>query len=209
MNNELIEAISDLEEDKALQLVKTELDNGAQPLSILDACQAGVSIVGDRYEKQEYYLPELMMAGELLKEISDIVKPLIASTESNESEKGKIVIGTVRGDIHNIGKDVVIFMLEANGYDVYDLGVDVPEEKFVEAVREIKPQLLGLSGLLTAIFPVFKSTIDAIKDAGLRDEVKIVIGGGQVDEKVMEYTGADGYSDVAVTAVEYAKKWVK
>jgi 5-methyltetrahydrofolate--homocysteine methyltransferase len=99
-------------------------------------------------------------------------------------------------------------MLEANGYNVYDLGVDVPEEKFVEAVREIKPQMLGLSGLLTAIFPVFKSTIDAIKDAGLRDKVKIVIGGGQVDAKVMEYTGADGYADLAVTGVALAKKWV-
>ena len=208
MNDELVKAISELEEDKALSLVNEALDSDADPLSILDACQTAVAIVGDRFEKNEYYLPELMMAGEMLREISELVKPKISSDESERSEAGKIVIGTVRGDIHNIGKDIVIFMLEANGYSVYDLGVDVPEEKFVEAVRDLKPQMLGLSGLLTSVFPVFKSTIDAIKDAGLRDKVKIVIGGGQVDEKVMEYTGADGYADLAVQGVTLAKQWV-
>ena len=209
MNNELIDVISGLDDERAVRMVNEALNNGAEPLSILSACQSAMAIVGDRYEKGEYYLPELIMAGEVLKEISEIVKPRMSGSESEDKDAGKIVIGTVRGDIHNIGKDIVIFMLEANGYDVHDLGVDVPEEKFVEAVREIKPQMLGLSGLLTAAFPVFKSTIDAIKDAGLRDEVKIVIGGGQVDEKVMEYTGADGYASLAMTGVTLAKEWVK
>ena len=209
MNRELVEAISELDEDKALQLVNEAIEGGADSLSILGDCQSAMAIVGDQYEKGDFFLPELIMAGEILKQISGIVKSRTPNSEFDGGKRGKIVIGTVRGDIHNLGKDIVIFMLEANGYDVYDLGVDVPEEKFVEAVKNIKPQMLGLSGLLTSVFPTFRSTIDAIKDAGLREGVKIVIGGGQVDEKIMEYTGADGFAPLAMTGVSLAKEWVK
>ncbi|MDR1027907.1 MAG: cobalamin-dependent protein [Clostridiales Family XIII bacterium] len=208
MNQELIDAIAELDEEKALRIMNQALAEGTPPLEILNAGQIAMSVVGERFEKQEYYLAELMMAGELLKQISDIIKPKMNASEAEVNPKGRIVIGTVRGDVHNIGKDIVVFMLEMNGYDVYDLGVDVPEEAFLKAVREIDPGMVCLSGLLTTIFPVFRSTIEALEKAGLRNRVKIAVGGGQVDEKVREYTGADGYGSLAVTAVTLANQWM-
>ncbi|MDR1028242.1 MAG: cobalamin-dependent protein [Clostridiales Family XIII bacterium] len=208
MNDELIRAISELDEDRAVLLANKALDDGESPTDILDDCNAAMAIVGDRFEKNEYYLAELMMSGEILERISGIVKPRVEASGTNGKEKGRIVIGTVRGDVHNIGKDIVIFMLEVGGYTVYDLGIDVPEEKFVQAIREKNPQMVCLSGLLTAVFPVFRSTIDAIKEAGLRDRVKIAVGGGQVDDKVLAYTGADGYGSVASMAVTLANQWI-
>jgi methanogenic corrinoid protein MtbC1 len=212
MNKELIKAISELEEDKALQMVREILDKGEDPLSILEDCQAATGIVGERFQKGEYYLPELIMSGEVLKHISDIVKPKLQAQQKtpggSEGKKGKIVLGTVRGDIHNIGKDIVGFMLEANGYEVHDLGVDVPEEKFVQAIQEVNPQVVGLSGLLTSIFDSMRSTVEAIKKAGLRERVKVMIGGGQLDERVKDYVGADGFGTVAITALTLAKQWI-
>jgi 5-methyltetrahydrofolate--homocysteine methyltransferase len=208
MNDKLVKVIADLDAETAVKIVKEALDSGVSPMDILGDCQAAMAIVGDRFEKKDYYLVELMMAGDVLKQISDIVKPRLNGEGNNSSYKGRIVIGTVRGDVHNIGKDIVIFMLEASGYEVYDLGVDVPEEKFVEAIRDKKPQLVCLSGLLTSIFPIFRSTIEAIEAAGLRDQVKILVGGGQVDAKVMEYTGADGYGSVASAAISLANQYI-
>jgi len=209
MNQDLTTAISELEEERALSLVNDELANGCDPMHILGACNEAMAIVGDRFERNEYYLAELMMAGELLKQISDIIRPELQMENPENVAKGPIVIGTVRGDVHNIGKDIIIFMLEANGYKVYDLGVDVPEEEFVRAIREYKPQMLCLSGLLTSIFPVFKTTIEAITEAGLRDQVKIAIGGGQVDERVFISTGADGYGTGASVAITLANQWIE
>jgi 5-methyltetrahydrofolate--homocysteine methyltransferase len=208
MKSELVDVIAELNEEKALEIVNKALDEGENPLSILSACQEAMAVVGERFEKQEYYLAELMMAGELLKQISEIVKPRLNAAGNDSETKGKIVIGTVHGDVHNIGKDIVIFMLEASGYEVHDLGVDVPEADFVEAIREVQPQVVYLSGLLTSIFPVFLSTIEAIKEAGLRDQVKIAIGGGQVDQKVSDYSGADGYGSVASVAIALASEWI-
>jgi len=165
-----------------------------------------MDIVGQRYEKGTYFLPELMLAGEMLTQITDIIKPELAKMPEVKRH-GKVVIGTVAGDIHDIGKNVVSFMLDVNGFDVLDLGVDVPAQKFVEAIGDFEPQVVGLSGFLTLAFDAMKATVDAIKEAGLRDGVKIMIGGGQVNETIQEYVDADAYGRDAMAGVSLAKKW--
>ncbi len=209
MSEDLVKAMSEIREDDAIRLVNEAIANGVDPLSILEDCQEAMNIVGERYEKGEYYLPELMMSGEVLQSISDIVKPLMQANNSEESrKKGRIVLGTVAGDIHDIGKDIVGFMLDVNGFEVYDLGVDVPEEKFVEKVKEVKPQVVALSGFLTVAYDAMKSTVEALKKAGLRDDVKIMIGGGQMTEMVKEHVAADAFGLDAVAAVRLAKEWI-
>jgi 5-methyltetrahydrofolate--homocysteine methyltransferase len=202
-----VSIVAELREDEALQLVKNMLTAGENPLMILEACRKAVEIVGERFEKAEYFLPDLIMAGEILKEITELVKPKMEMIDEVK-RLGKIVIGTVQGDIHDIGKDVVTFMLDANGFDVYDLGIDVPPQAFVEKIREVKPEVVALSGLLTLAFDAMKATIDAITLADLRDHVKIMIGGSQVDERIKEYTKADAYGSDAMAAVSLAKEWV-
>jgi methanogenic corrinoid protein MtbC1 len=211
MNKDLVKAVSEIQEDEALRLVQDAIEKGEKPLDILADCQKAMNIVGERYESREYFLPELVMSGELLQEISDILKPVMQAESSGEgdSKRGRIVLGTVSGDIHDIGKDIVGFMLEVNGFEVQDLGVDVPEERFVEAVKEVKPQVLALSGFLTLAYDSMKSTVEKLKKAGLRDEVKIMIGGGsQIGEKVKDYVAADDYGKNAVEAVRLAKQWI-
>ncbi len=203
----LVSVVADLREDEALQIVKERLAAGENPLMILEASRKAVVIVGERFEKSEYFLPDLVMAGEILKEIAELVKPKMELVDEVK-RVGKIVIGTVQGDIHDIGKDVVTFMLDANGFDVYDLGIDVPPQAFVEKIREVKPEVVALSGLLTLAFDAMKATVDSITLAGLRDHVKIMIGGSQVDERIKEYTKADAYGSDAMAAVSLAKEWV-
>lgn len=203
----LVSILADLREEEALQIVQNQLMAGENPLTILDSCRKAVEIVGERFEKSEYFLPDLVMAGEILKEIAELVKPKMGAVDEVK-RVGKVVIGTVQGDIHDIGKDVVTFMLDANGFEVHDLGVDVPPQTFVEKIREVKPEVVGLSGLLTLAFDGMKATVDAITAAGLRDQVKIMIGGSQVDERIKEYTNADAYGSDAMAAVSLAKEWI-
>ena len=210
MGKALVKAISEMQEDEALKLVNQAINKGDDPAGILADCQEAMKIVGDCYEKQEYFLPELIMSGEMLKKISDIVKPKMQgkTAATGASGKGKVVLGTVRGDIHDIGKDIVGFMLDVNGFEVTDLGVDVPEEKFVEAVKKVKPQVVALSGFLTLAYDSMKSTVEALKKAGLRNGVKIMIGGGQINEMVKDYAGADAYGMDAMAAVKLSKGWI-
>ncbi len=209
MGKELVAAISEIREDDALRMVQEAVDKGENLDSILTDCQAAMNIVGERYEKGDYFLPELIMSGEMLKKISDLVKPKLgaAATAGGAKKKGKVVLGTVRGDIHDIGKDIVGFMLDVNGFDVHDLGVDVPEDKFVEAVKTDKPQVVALSGFLTLAYDSMKSTVDALDKAGLRKGVKVMIGGGQITEMVKDYVKADAFGMDAVAAVRLAKQW--
>ncbi len=207
MSKELVEAISDMREQDALRLTSAMLDRGENPAGVLDDCRAAMALVGKRFEDGQAFVPELVYAGEILREISDLVKPKLA-VATNAPKIGKVVIGTVQGDIHDIGKDIVTFMLDVNGFDVHDLGVDVPPQKFVEAVREFQPQVVGLSGFLTLAFDSMKETVEAIQAAGLRDQVKIMIGGGQVGEEIRMYAGADGFGKDAAVGVSLAKKWV-
>ena len=207
MSKQLVNAIADMREEEALKLVKEMVEGGSGPMAILDAAREAMDLVGQRYEKGTYFLPELMLAGEMLNQITDIVKPELAKLPEIKRH-GKVLIGTVEGDIHDIGKNIVTFMLDANGFDVLDLGVDVPPQKFVEAIQDFQPQVVGLSGFLTLAFDTMKKTIEAIKAAGLRDKVKIMIGGGQINDSIQEYTGADAYGKDAVAGVSLAKRWV-
>ena len=207
MSDKLVNAIADMDEDQALALVQEMLAKGTDPVTILDDCRAAMDVVGKRFEKGEYFIPELILAGEMLKTISAEVRPRIKQA-TTVAKKGKIVVGTVQGDIHDIAKDIVVFMLDVNGYDVKDLGVDVPVQTFVNEVRTWKPDILALSGFLTLAYTSMKETVDAIKAAGLRDKVKIMVGGGTIDKGVCEYAGADDYGQDAMTAVALANKWM-
>jgi 5-methyltetrahydrofolate--homocysteine methyltransferase len=207
MSDKLVRAIADMREEEALKLVKEMVEGGVEPMTILDAAREGMGIVGQRYEAGAYFLPELMLAGEMLSQITDIVKPELAKLPQIKRH-GKVLIGTVKGDIHDIGKNIVTFMLDVNGFDVLDLGVDVSPQRFVEAIRDSGAQVVGLSGFLTLAFDVMKETIDAIETAGLRDKVKIMIGGGQVNEEIRKYAGADAYGRDAMAGVSLAKKWL-
>jgi methanogenic corrinoid protein MtbC1 len=204
---DLVGALADLREQEALALVQARLDAGDDPLAIFDDARRAMEIVGDRFSASEYFIPELVYAGEILKEISALVKPRIAA-DADVPRIGKVIIGTVAGDIHDIGKDIVVFMLDVNGFDVIDLGVDVPAERFVETIRESASSVVGLSGFLTLAFQSMKDTVAAIEDAGLRDEVKIMIGGGPIDAQVQTFTGADAFGRDAMAAVDLAKSWL-
>jgi len=208
MSEQLINAIADMDEEGALALTRELLDRGATPTVILDDCRAAMEIVGKRFEAGEYFIPELILAGEMLKGISAEVKPHMTSAQADVKKLGKVIVGTVKGDIHDIGKDIVVFMLDVNGFEVHDLGIDVPAQAFVEKIAEVKPQVVALSGFLTLAFDSMKETVGAIKAAGLRDQVKIMVGGGTVDEQVCKYAGADAFGADAMAAVSLAKGWI-
>jgi len=206
MAKDLVSTLADLKEEEALRIVEEKLRAGEDPLKILGDARGGMEIVGKRFANSEYFIPDLIYSGEILKEITDLVRPKL--TKAAEVKRlGKVVFGTVAGDIHDIGKDIVVFMLDVNGFEVYDLGVDVPAQKFVEKVKESGAPIVGLSGFLTLAFDSMKETIEAIKAAGLRDGVKIMIGGGQISEEIRKYTGADAFGKDAMTGVTLAKKW--
>ncbi len=206
MINDLVMAIADLKEEEAIGLVKARVDAGQDPLTILEEARRGMEIVGQRFADKEYFVPDLVYSGEILSQISSVAKSRVKDN-SQVKRLGTCVIGTVAGDIHDIGKNIVTFMLEANGFLVHDLGVDVPAAKFVEKTQEIKPEIVALSGFLTCTFKTMKETIETLTYAGLRSQVKIMVGGGQVDEYVKEYTKADGFGTDAITAVRLAKEW--
>jgi methanogenic corrinoid protein MtbC1 len=207
MSGELTKAIAELEENEALRLTREKLDSGEDPQLVLEESRKGMETIGQRFSDGTYFLPELMYSAEILKEITEMVKPKLKGEEQKE-RLGKCIIGTVAGDIHDIGKDIVVFMLDVNGFEVYDLGVDVPPQTFVEKIKETGAPIVGLSGFLTLAFDSMKETVDAIKAAGLRDNIKIMIGGGQIDEDIREYAGADAYGLDAMEAVSLAKGWL-
>jgi 5-methyltetrahydrofolate--homocysteine methyltransferase len=207
MTAELVDAIAEMRDDEAVPLAARLLNTGTPPVDILGACREAMGIVGQRFEEGEYFVPELILAGEMLREISELAKPRLAA--ANDAAKlGRIVLGTVTGDIHDIGKDIVYFMLDVNGFEVHDLGVDVSVATFVDKVRQLQPQILALSGFLTLSYDSMKETVEALADAGIRDSVKVMIGGGTVDEQVREFAGADAFGCDAMAAVTLAKQWV-
>jgi methanogenic corrinoid protein MtbC1 len=206
MAEDLVNALADLKEQEAIKIVKERLNAGEDPFKIMEDARKGMEIVGKRFGDSEYFIPDLVYSGEILKAATELVKPKL--TQAAESKKlGKIIFGTVAGDIHDIGKDIVVFMLDVNGFEVYDLGIDVPVQKFVDKIKETGAPIVGLSGFLTLAFDSMKQTVDAIKTAGLRDDVKVMIGGGQITEEVKKYTGADAYGKDAMAGVTLAKKW--
>ena len=206
MSGDYVNLLADLKENEVLEATKQRIESGEDPLKILEDSRKGMELVGKRFADGEYFLPELVFSGELLKEVTEIVKPHI--TQTLETKKiAKIVLGTVAGDIHDIGLNIVDFMLDVNGFDVTNLGVDVPAEKFVEAVKDTNAPIVGLSGFLTPAFDAMKETVEALEKAGVRDNVKIMIGGGQIDDEVKKYAKADAFGKDAMAAVALAKQW--
>jgi methanogenic corrinoid protein MtbC1 len=204
--NELAKALGDLKEDEALAITEKRLKAGADPMAILEEARRGMETVGKRFAASEYFIPDLVYSGEILKRINELVKPKMAGAGAAK-KGGKVIIATVAGDIHDIGKDIVVFMLDVSGFDVIDMGVDVPAQKIVDKLKESGATIIGLSGFLTLAFDSMKQTVNAIKSAGLRDKTKIMIGGGQINDEVVKYTGADAYGKDAVAGVTLARKW--
>ena len=207
MAKDLVKTLADLEEKEALKIVEDRLGAGEDPLKILDDARRAVELVGKRFSDGEYFIPDLVYAGEILKAITDMVRPKLTKV-AEVKRLGKVIVGTVAGDIHDIGKDIVVFMLDVNGFEVFDLGIDVPAQKFVDKIKETGSKVVGLSGFLTLAFESMKETVEAIKKAGLRNEVKIMIGGGQIDDQVKTFTGADAYGKDAMEGVKLAKGWI-
>lgn len=205
MTEPLASAIIEMREDEALAIARSMLQEGVPPAAILDACREAMEVVGKKFESGEYFIPELILAGETLKGITEEVKPHLEQAAGAE-KPANVVIGTVEGDIHDIAKDIVVFMLEINGFEVVNLGVDVPPARFVEAVKETGARIVALSGFLTLAYDPMKATVEALAAAGL-DDVRVMIGGGQVDEQVRLYTGAHAYGRDATAAVTLAKSW--
>ncbi|MBP7691243.1 MAG: cobalamin-dependent protein [Anaerolineales bacterium] len=206
MSAELVNAIAEMQEEEALALTQKLLDSGASPVSILDDCRAAMEIVGQRFEKNEYFIPELILAGEMMKAIAAVVKPRLTQSAGGQTGS-KVLLGTVQGDIHDIGKDIVSFMLDVNGFQVKDLGVDVPVATFVAEIKAYQPAVVALSGFLTLAYTSMKETVEAITAAGLRQQVKIMIGGGTMDQQICAYAGADAFGKDAMAAVALAKEW--
>jgi methanogenic corrinoid protein MtbC1 len=208
MSQELKDAIVGLRMDEALTLARSMVADGTDPLAIIAEGSEAMQVIGRRFADGEAFIPELIMGGEIMKSLSAEVLPE-GTGLSTGSSKATVVIGTVSGDIHDIGKDIVALMLGMGGYAVHDLGTDVPVEDFVAAIREHEADIVALSGLLTLAFDAMKSTVDGIAAAGLRDRVRIMIGGAPVDENVCVYAGADGWGNNAGFAVRLAGEWTE
>ena len=190
-----------------VELTQSALDNNIPPdIIITQGLTAGMEVVGKKFATKEYFIPDMLASAEAVGAAMDILKPLLEA--SNVETKGKFAIATVKGDIHDIGKNIVTFLLEANGFEVRDIGIDQPPENFVEAIREFQPQVVGMSGLLTLAFDSMKETVKAIEDTGLREKVRIMIGGAQVTEQVKDYTGADAYGPDALAGVRLVEQWI-
>ena len=198
--------ILELEEEETLAEVKAALERGDDPLSLMGGLREGMSQVGKRFEDKEYFLSELIMSAEIFKEAVALIEPHLEKGAG--PSKGAVVVGTVKGDIHDIGKNIVATLLRCDGYEVHDLGVDVPPERFTAKLKETGASLLGLSGLLTLAFDSMKETVENITEAGLRDKVKVIIGGGPVNERVVEYAGADACGIDAAQAVKLAGQYL-
>jgi methanogenic corrinoid protein MtbC1 len=206
MAGKLAKLLADLKEQESMDYVRTALAKGTDPMDLLGDAKEGMNVIGQKFASGEYFIPDLVFSGEIMKGVVKLLEPLIKQ-QKEEKRRGKIVIGTVAGDIHDIGKNLVSFMLDVNAFEVMDLGIDVPVQKFVDAVKDSGSKVIGLSGFLTLAFDSMKETIEAIKKAGM-GEVKIMIGGGQIDDQVKSHTGADAYGKDAIAAVKLAGGWI-
>ena len=204
----LSEALAELQENKALEIVRLRMERGDDPLRIIEDCQAGMREVGERYAQRRYFLSALIMAGEILGQTVEIVMPAVEVKFVGKSA-GRVLVGTVQGDIHDLGKNLLLMLLRTYGFAILDLGVDVPPERFVQEARAFKPNVIGLSGLITAAYASMRDTVGALRAMMAEDGVQIpVILGGQVDEQVCHFVGADHWSTDAMEGVRLCQKLV-
>lgn len=207
---DLVNAVVEMMEDDALALTKKYLEAGTPPMQIIDAYKEALKIIGQRFEKGSYFVPELILAGEMMNAASSLIKPYLTVEEGRGGDKiGRFLLGTVEGDIHDIGKGMVGMLMDINGFEVKDLGVDVPAKTFIEEAGRFQPHIIGLSGLLTLSYDSMKQVVEALKEAGMREKVKVIIGGGQMDDHACRYVGADAWVTDAVAGVKYALEWMK
>ena len=203
---DIAQALANLEEKKVYELIDQKVKEGANPLDIIQECNDGMIRVGELFSEQKYFITQLIFSAEILKQVMKKLDPLLAGVQTRCATGGKIVIGTVKGDIHDIGKNIVITLLKGAGFDVVDLGVDVPTDKFVQALKDSGAKILGMSALLNFTYPVMKEVVEAVREAGLRDQVKIIVGGTPVNEQVRQYAGADYYAKDAVVGVNICRE---
>ena len=201
----LSQAIRDLDEKRVNELVEEKIKAGVPALEIVKICNEGMVSLGDLFSEGVYFISELIFSAEILKGVMKRLDPLLQATGEGSSA-GKVVIGTVKGDIHDIGKNIVVTLLRGAGFEVVDLGVDVPAPKFVETVRKTGARVLGLSALLNLTYPEMKAVIEEIAKAGIREQVKIIVGGAPVNEQVRQFAGADYWAPDAVAGVNLCKK---
>ena len=207
MSEGLSKALVELERDEVIKAVKGRVEEGEDPVGILEQCRQGMTIVGERFQKGDYFLAELMLSAEIFKEAVAILEPYLAKARPSKP-LGKVLLATLKGDIHDLGKNIVATLLRAHGFEVYDLGVDVAPALVVERVEEIRPEFVGFSALITTAFPSMKEAADMLADAGLRDQLKLMVGGGVTTPMVREYIGADFQTTDAMEGVTYCLKLV-
>jgi len=203
MPSNLTQNLIELEQDKVLSEIKERLEKGEEALNIIKECNEGMEIIGERYKKKEYFLAELLLSGELFKEAMDLITPHLGGKTIEENSKGQVLLATIQGDIHDLGKNILATLLKLEGFKVHDLGVDVNPDQIVEKVRELKPDFLGFSALLSLTFDPMKNVIDKLKEEGLRDGMKIMVGGGVTTTLVKDYIGADFQTIDAMEGVQF------
>lgn len=208
MHTKLVKAMAELNEDIVIEEVRSLIKSNVSPLDIVGYLQKGIEIVGLKFEKKEYFMSELIISGEIFKEASKILGKIVPSStsKSGTSNYGNFVIGTIRGDIHDVGKNIVSTFMSSNNFSVIDLGVDVPSEKYIDAIIEYKPKVIAISCLLTNCFDNVRECIKSIEDLGLRKKVKIIVGGGALDQDSCKYVKADIVCKTAQQTVEYCKE---
>lgn len=204
----LYDAILNGDQKTAVAVTQEALAEGCDPMELITKHMVpAMDEVGRRFECEEYFVPELLLSARAMKGSLELLRPLLAA--SGAQPAGRVVIGTVKGDLHDIGKNLVASMLEGGGFEVIDLGADVPPERFIEAVREKNARIVALSALLTVTMPAMRTTIDALKEAGIRDQIKVMVGGAPVTPQFAEEIGADGYGENATAAVALARKFIQ
>ncbi|MDT3700218.1 MAG: cobalamin-dependent protein [Thermincola sp.] len=208
MDDQLVQAVADLDEKKVLKLVKQCLKDGQKPKFLIEKIALGMDKVGELYEQGEYFIADLIMAGSIFKDILSISGMKFDSEEPFHTKSGKIVLGTVAGDLHDIGKDIFKRMAEVRGYEVHDLGVNVPVSVFVEQVMAVRPHIVAMSGVLTLALESMKETVEGLNQAGLREQVKVLIGGRPVTREASLWIGADNYTRNAVEGLEICERWL-
>lgn len=209
MLSEIRNSLINLDIDKTLELVKKAIDQGFKPLDIINTMAEGMKVIGDMFERGEYFISDLIVASEIFKEVMKVLEPLIMKEKEVMKPIGRVVIGTIEGDIHDIGKNLVATMLRVNGFEVIDLGVDVSPQKFVEAVKQYNPDIVGMSALLTSTMMNMRKVIEALEKEGLRDKVKVIVGGAPITEEFARRIGADAYGENAIVAVDVCRRLVE
>ena len=209
MISNLTKNLVELERDQVLSEIKERLSQGEDSMRIFEECKRGMDLVGEKYKNKEYFLAELMLSGDLFREAMELIEPFLGEIKIEGDIKGKVILATIQGDIHDLGKNILATLLKLEGFEVYDLGVDVDPDIIVEKVKELQPDFLGFSALLTITFDPMKTVIDKLKEAGLRDKLKVMVGGGITTSLVKDYTGADFQTIDAMEGVQYCLETIK